>query len=75
MRRKLLMTVILLLLGVSATAGYLYYSRHQAPPNYLTARVELGRIATTVNATGTLNAVITVLQEVADGQLSAARTG
>ena len=30
------------------------------PANYLTARVELGRIATTVNATGTLNAVITV---------------
>jgi HlyD family secretion protein len=60
MRRKLLMTVIVLLLGVSATVGYLYYTRHQAPPNYLTARVELGRIATTVNATGTLNAVITV---------------
>jgi len=60
MRRKLLLTVILLLLGASATAGYLYYNGRQTPLNYLTARVERGRIATTVNATGTLNAVITV---------------
>jgi HlyD family secretion protein len=60
MRRKLLLTVVLLLLGASATAGYLYYNGRQAPLNYLTARVERGRIATTVNATGTLNAVITV---------------
>src|SRR5882724_11016053 len=60
MRRKLLLTAILLLLGASATAGYLYYNGRQAPLNYLTARVERGRIATTVNATGTLNAVITV---------------
>jgi HlyD family secretion protein len=60
MRRKLLLTVILLLLGASATAGYLYYNGRQAPLNYMTARVERGRIATTVNATGTLNAVITV---------------
>jgi HlyD family secretion protein len=59
-RRKLLLTAILLLLGGSATAGYLYYNSHQSPPSYLTARVERGRIATTVNATGTLNAVITV---------------
>ena len=60
MRRKLLLTVILLLLGASATAGYLYYNGRQVSANYLTARVERGRIATTVNATGTLNAVITV---------------
>jgi HlyD family secretion protein len=60
MRRKLLLAVILLLLGASATAGYMYYSTRQVPANYLTARVERGRIATTVNATGTLNAVITV---------------
>jgi HlyD family secretion protein len=60
MRRKLLLTAILLLLVASATAGYLYYNRRQPPPSYLTARVERGRIATTVNATGTLNAVITV---------------
>ena len=60
MRGKLLLTVIVLLLVASATAGYLYYNSRQVPPNYLTARVERGRIATTVNATGTLNAVITV---------------
>jgi HlyD family secretion protein len=60
MRRKLLLAVVLLLLGASATAGYVYYSTRQLPANYLTARVERGRIATTVNATGTLNAVITV---------------
>jgi HlyD family secretion protein len=60
MRRKLLLAVILLLLGGSATAGYLYYNGRQLPPRYLTARLERGRIATTVNATGTLNAVVTV---------------
>lgn len=60
MRRKLLLAVILLLLGASATAGYMYYNGRRLPPNYLTARVERGRIATTVNATGTLNAVISV---------------
>ena len=60
MRRKLLLAVTLLLLGASATAGYIYYNGRQLPANYLTARVERGRIATTVNATGTLNAVITV---------------
>jgi HlyD family secretion protein len=60
MRGKLLLTVIVLLLGASAIAGYFYYNSRQVPPNYLTARVERGRIATTVNATGTLNAVITV---------------
>lgn len=60
MRRKLLLAVFLLLLGASATAGYIYYNSRQLPANYLTARVERGRIATTVNATGTLNAVITV---------------
>jgi HlyD family secretion protein len=60
MRRRLLLTVILLLLGGSATAGYLYFTGRRAPANYLTARVERGRIAATINATGTLNAVITV---------------
>jgi HlyD family secretion protein len=60
MRRKLLLAVILLLLGASATAGYRYYNGRRLPPSYLTARVERGRISTTVNATGTLNAVISV---------------
>jgi HlyD family secretion protein len=60
MRRKLLLTAVLLLLVASALAGYVYYYGRQPPPSYLTARIERGRIATTVNATGTVNAVITV---------------
>ena len=60
MARKLLLTATLLLLAAAAVAGYLCYHRRQSPPSYLMARVERGRIATTVNATGTLNAVITV---------------
>jgi HlyD family secretion protein len=60
MRRKLLLATVLLLLGASVLGGYVYYYGRQPPPSYLTARVERGRIATTVNATGTLNAVITV---------------
>jgi HlyD family secretion protein len=60
MRRKLLLILMLLMLGASATVGYVYYSRHQLPPRYLTGRVERGRVAATVNATGTLNAVVTV---------------
>src|SRR5919109_1524529 len=60
MRRGLLLTLILVLFGASATAAYFYYNSRQQPPSYSTARVERGRIATTVNATGTLNAVITV---------------
>jgi HlyD family secretion protein len=60
MRRKLLLTAVLLLLGASVTTGYMYYNGRQTPVHYLTAHVEQGRIATTVNATGTLNAVVTV---------------
>jgi HlyD family secretion protein len=58
MRRKLLLAAAVLLLA--ASAAYLYYRDRQPPTRYLTARVERGRIATTVNATGTLNAVISV---------------
>jgi HlyD family secretion protein len=47
-------------LAVSATVGYLYYRQRQLPVRYLTAPVERGRIAATVNATGTMNAVVTV---------------
>jgi HlyD family secretion protein len=60
MRRKLLLILILLMLGASMTAGYVYYYRRQPPPRYLTARVERGRVAATVNSTGTVNAVVTV---------------
>jgi HlyD family secretion protein len=47
-------------LAVSAIVGYLYYRQGQMPVRYLMARVGQGRIAATVNATGTVNAVVTV---------------
>jgi HlyD family secretion protein len=49
-----------LALAASAAGGYLYYRQRQLPVRYLTAQVERGRIAATVNATGTVNAVVTV---------------
>jgi HlyD family secretion protein len=61
MGRKLLMSLVLVLvLGGAAGGGYLYYEGQQQPPRYLTAAVERGAIATTVNATGVVNAVTTV---------------
>jgi HlyD family secretion protein len=60
MRRKFLLLMIFLLLGASAVGGYLYYNGAEPPPRYLTARVEQGRIVAAVNATGTVNAVVTV---------------
>jgi HlyD family secretion protein len=60
MRRKLLLILMLLMLGASATAAYVYYSRHQPPPRYQIAHVARGRVAATVNSTGTVNAVVTV---------------
>jgi HlyD family secretion protein len=60
MRGKLLFALVLVCFGASAAAGYIYIGGRQAPPRYLTARVERGRIATTVNATGVVNAVVTV---------------
>jgi HlyD family secretion protein len=59
MRRLILLLIVLGLLG-AATAAYVYYSRRQTPPRYMLARVERGQIASTVNATGTVNAVVTV---------------
>jgi HlyD family secretion protein len=60
MRRKCGFLVIVLVLGTSAVGGYLYYNSAAPPPRYLTARVEQGRIVAVVNATGTVNAVVTV---------------
>jgi HlyD family secretion protein len=60
MRRKLWLVLLILLLGALASAGYVYYNGPQPPPRYLTARAERGRISATVNATGTVNAVVTV---------------
>ena len=61
MGHKLWMSLVLvLLLGGVAAGGYLYYEGQQQPPRYLLAAVERGAIATTVNATGVVNAVTTV---------------
>ena len=61
MGHKLLMSLVLMLvLGGAAGGGYLYYEGQQQPPRYLTATVERGAVATTVNATGVVNAVTTV---------------
>jgi HlyD family secretion protein len=61
MGHKLLLSLVLVLvLGGAAGGGYLYYEGQQQPPRYLTAAVERGAIATTVNATGVVNAVTTV---------------
>jgi HlyD family secretion protein len=60
MRRKLVITSLVLLLGAMVAGSYMYYRGRQPPVRYLTARVERGRIAATVNATGTVNAVVTV---------------
>ena len=61
MGHKLWMSLVLVLvLGGVAAGGYLYYEGQQQPPRYLTAAVERGAIATTVNATGVVNAVTTV---------------
>jgi HlyD family secretion protein len=61
MRRKLLVFSLLLLALAGATAGgYAYYYGYKTPVQYLTAQVERGQVAMAVNATGTLNAVVTV---------------
>ena len=59
--RKLVMSLsLVLVLGGMAAGGYFLYEGQQQPPHYLTAAVERGAITTTVNATGIVNAVITV---------------
>jgi HlyD family secretion protein len=59
MRRIILLLIVLGLAG-AGTVAYVYYNGRQPPPRYVTARVERGQIASTVNATGTVNAVVTV---------------
>jgi HlyD family secretion protein len=60
MRRTLIFVLILLGLAGAVATTYVYYSARPTPPRYVTARVERGQIAATVNATGTVNAVVTV---------------
>ena len=58
--RRLLWLLILLGLAGAGTAAYVYYNDRPTPLHYVTSRVERGQIAATVNATGTVNAVVTV---------------
>src|SRR5919199_1991406 len=61
MGHKLVMSLVLvLILGGAVGGGYLNDGAQQQPPRYLTAAIERGAIATTVNATGVVNAVTTV---------------
>jgi HlyD family secretion protein len=60
MRRKLSILLVILFLGGIGTGVYIAYWKQKPPLRFLTARVERGRIAATINATGTVNAVVTV---------------
>ena len=61
MKRKVLVT-ILLLLAAGAAFGYFYLSRNpQGALQYRTAKVERGTLSAFVTANGTINPVITVL--------------
>ena len=58
--RRLLLGLLPLLLIGAAAGGYTYYHGRQPPTRYTTVAIERGTIATTVNATGTVNAVVSV---------------
>ena len=58
LNRKKLSVILLLVLGVGVFAAF--ELRNKAPVEYYTARVENGEIRQVVEATGTINAVITV---------------
>jgi HlyD family secretion protein len=53
--------IIIGLLAIGLTGTYLYYNRSANGDDYLTGRIEKGNIRNTVAATGTLQAVRTVL--------------
>jgi len=59
MRLVKALIILLLLLAGASGASYLY-RKGQVSAQYRTAKVERGRVASTISATGTLNAVITV---------------
>src|SRR5256885_6903776 len=55
-----------------AVAGYYFWGNQSSAPQYMTARVERGKLRNTVTATGTLQAVTTVqVGSQASGTLSA----
>lgn len=61
MQRRIVWALLLALLVAGGSTGtYLYYRDRRPVLRYTTALVERGALATTVNATGTVNAVVTV---------------
>lgn len=61
MRRLILPVLVLVVLLAGAGGGYYFYSTaRSSTPKYRTAKANRGAIVSTVSATGTLNAVITV---------------
>ncbi|MBI4572274.1 MAG: HlyD family secretion protein [candidate division NC10 bacterium] len=59
-RRKLILMSALTVLVLSGTAGFYWFADGNRKPSLRTAPVERGDILSTISATGTLNAVITV---------------
>lgn len=59
-RRKLTLVSILAVLVLGGAAGFYWWSDGQGKTSFRTAPVERGDIQSTISATGTLNAVITV---------------
>ena len=57
MKKLVILTALVLIVVV---IGVVYYVKRTPTPVYRTAKVEKGAIVSTVTATGTLNAVVTV---------------
>jgi HlyD family secretion protein len=59
-RRKIGLVSVLVVLIVLGAGGFYWYSANGRAPSYRTAPVERGEVLSTISATGTLNAVVTV---------------
>ncbi len=59
-RRKVGFFLVLILLVLGGAAGFYWFAGGTRAPMYRTATVEKGELLSTISATGTLNAVITV---------------
>ena len=64
--RRLLWLLILLGLAGAGTTAYVYYNDRPTLLQYVTARVERGQIAATVNATSTVNAKVVTYDAVVE---------
>jgi len=58
--RKLGLIVVLLVLILLGAGGFYWFSANGRAPSYRTTPVERGELLSTISATGTLNAVVTV---------------